>query len=98
MFLTDIQVKAIDTYPFVLDSVTDPYKTQETSDKFVSKDPFMLKCYRDRCKTQDMCDKAVDTVLPALKVFPDWFVTKKKKKKKKKTIKRLDSVKTCCIL
>ena len=41
-----------------------------------------------------MCDKAVDTVLPALKVFPDWFVTKKKKK----TIKRLDSVKTCCIL
>ena len=30
-----------------------------------------------------MCDKAVDTVLPALKVFPDWFVTKKKNKKKR---------------
>ena len=81
-----MQVKAIDTCPFVLDSVTDRYKTQETSDKFVSKDPFMLKCYRDRRKTQDMCDTAVNTVLPALKVFPDWFVTIKKKKRLKDLI------------
>ena len=34
-------VKAVDTCPFVFDSVPDQYKSQEMCDKVVSKDPFM---------------------------------------------------------
>ena len=45
--------------------------------KVVSKDPFMLKYCLDRQKIQEMCDKAVDAFLPALKLVPDWFVTRK---------------------
>ena len=37
----------------------------------------MLKYSLERCKAQGMCDDAVDTCLPALKFFPDSFVTNK---------------------
>ena len=74
--------KVVATYPFVVDSVHDQYKTQEMCDKFVSKDPFVLKYCLDRYKTQEMCDKAVDVCLSALKFVPDWLVMKKKMIKK----------------
>ena len=35
--------KAVDTCPFVFDSVLDLYKTQVIYDKIVFKEPFMLK-------------------------------------------------------
>ena len=66
--------KAIDTGPFVFDSVPDQYKIQQ---KIVFKEPVMLKYCHDRYKTQEMCDKAVDAYLPSPKFRPDWFVTNK---------------------
>ena len=69
--------KAVYRCHFVLDSVSDQYKTQEMWDKIVSEDPFKLKYFHDRHKTQEMCDKAVDDFLPALKCLPNWFVTSK---------------------
>ena len=52
--------KAVDTYPFVFDSVSDQYKTQEMCDDIVFHNPFMPKYCFDRYKTQEMCDKPVD--------------------------------------
>ena len=52
--------KFVDTFPFVSDSVSDWYKTQEMCYKFISEERFMLKCCLDGYKTQEMCDKAVD--------------------------------------
>ena len=43
--------KAVDTCPFVSDSVPDQYMTQEMGDKNVSKESFMLKFCLDRYKT-----------------------------------------------
>ena len=59
--------KAVDTFLFVFDSV---------SDQYLSKEPIMLKYYPDKYETQEMCDKAVDYLL-TLKRLPDWFVTSK---------------------
>ena len=39
--------------------------------------PFSLRCVLDQYKTQKMCNKAVDDCLAALKLAPDWFVTRK---------------------
>ena len=43
--------KAVDKCPFVFDSVSNQYKTQEIFEKMVSEDPFNLKYCHDRCKT-----------------------------------------------
>ena len=79
--------KAIDKCLFVFNSIPDQYKTQEMCDKIVSEDPFKLKYCQDRCKIREMCNKAFDEFLPALKIFPDWFVASK-------IIKRLNALYT----
>ena len=43
--------------------------------------PFSLRYVLDQYKTQKMCNKAVDDCLAALKLAPDWFVTRKMIKK-----------------
>ena len=43
--------------------------------------PFSLRCVLDQYKTQKMCNKAVHDCLAALKLAPDWFVTRKMIKK-----------------
>ena len=48
--------KAVNTCPFIFDSVSDCYKTQEMSNKVISEEPFKLKYYYDKYKTQEMCD------------------------------------------
>ena len=47
--------------------------------------PFSLRYILDQYKTQTICNKAVDDCLAALKLAPDWFVTRK-------TIKKLFTV------
>ena len=47
-------VTAVDTCPFVFDSVFDQYKTQETCDKAVFEDCFVLEYCLYRYKTQEM--------------------------------------------
>ena len=37
----EMRDKAVDTFPFVLDSVPDHYITQQLCDKVVSKDPYV---------------------------------------------------------
>ena len=66
--------KAVDTWPFVFDSVPDQYITQEMCDKIVSKEFFMLKYCLDIYKAQE---KAVDSYLLALNFVSDWVVTNK---------------------
>ena len=73
--------KAVDTYPFVFDSVLVRYKTQEMYDKVASEESSMLKYCLDRYKAKEMCNKSVDASLPALKFGTDWFVTNKILKK-----------------
>ena len=46
--------KAIDTYPSAIQFVPDQYKTQEMSDKVISKESFMLNYCLDRYNTQEM--------------------------------------------
>ena len=70
-------VKAVDTCPFVFDSVPNQYKTQEMCNKVVSKNPFMLKYCLDRYEIEEMLDKVADAFLPTLKVFLNWLVTSK---------------------
>ena len=48
----EICIKAVDTCPFIFNSVPDRYNTKEMFDKAVSKNPFMLKYFLDRCKSQ----------------------------------------------
>ena len=74
-------VKAVDTCPFVFESVPDQYKTQEVFNKAVSVYPFMLKYYLDRYKTQKVYDKAVDDFIPALKIVRNWLFTSKMNEK-----------------
>ena len=69
--------KAVDSCPFVFDSIPDWCTTQKICDKAFSEDSFMLKYCLDRYKTQEICDKAVDNFLQALKLVTDWFVTRK---------------------
>ena len=64
--------KAVDTYPFVFDSVPYQYKTQEMCDKIVFKEPLILKyCLNGYSKTKKMSNKADDAFLPTLKFVPD---------------------------
>ena len=72
---------AVDTCPFVSDSVPDWYQTQEMCDEIVFEDLFTLKHCLDRYKTQEMCNKAINTFLLTLKFVPDWFVASKMIKK-----------------
>ena len=80
--------KAVDTCPFVFDSVPDRYKTQEMHDTVVSKEPFVLKCCNDNYKIQEMRDKAVGAFLTTHKFVPDLFVTNK-------ILEKLDDVVSC---
>ena len=47
----------------------------------IFEDPFSIKYVPDQYKTEQMCDRGVDDCLAALKLFPDWFVTRKMIKK-----------------
>ena len=40
--------RAVNTCPFIFDSVSDCYKTQEMSNKVISEEPFTLKYYYDK--------------------------------------------------
>ena len=80
--------KAVDTCPFVFNSIPGLHKTQEKCDKVVSKEPFMVKYCLDRYKTQEICDKAIDACLPALQFVPDWFVLNK-------MLEKLDNPASC---
>ena len=62
---------------FVFGSILDQYKIQKICDIVVSLYPFLIVYCPDKYKTQRMCDKAVDDSLAALKLTPDWFVTRK---------------------
>ena len=42
----------------------------------ISDDPFSIRYIPDQYTTQQMCDKVVDDCLAALKLVPDWFVTR----------------------
>ena len=66
---------------FVLDSISDQYKSQEICDIVVSLYPFLTVYCPDQYETQRMCDKALDDSPEALKLFPDCFVTSKMIKK-----------------
>ena len=55
--------KAVNTCPFVLESVRNPYMTQELYDKVVFDDPFVLKYCHDKYETQEMSDKVADSCL-----------------------------------
>ena len=68
--------KTDDTCPFVSDSLTDGYVTQEMCDKAVFKDLYILKYSSDRCKTQTIRHKYF---LPILKFPPDWIQIKRLK-------------------
>ena len=50
-------------------------------DKVVSEDDFLIVYCPDKYITQKICDEAVDDSLAALKLIPDWFVTRKMIKK-----------------
>ena len=63
--------KAVDKYPFVLDTVPGQYMTQEMCDKIVSNDPFKLKYCHNKYKAQEMYNEVVNNFLPALKLVPD---------------------------
>ena len=54
-------VEAVNTCPFVFDSIPDWCKTKKICVKVVSKDPFMLKYCLDRYKTPEFCDKTIDS-------------------------------------
>ena len=45
-------------------------------DKIISENPVSLRYVLDQYKTQQMCSRAVDDFLTALKLVPDWFVTR----------------------
>ena len=45
-------------------------------DKIISENPVSLRYVLDQYKTQQMCSRAVDDYLTALKLVPDWFVTR----------------------
>ena len=45
--------KAVDSFPFVFDSILDQYMVQAMCDKVVSKESFMLTYYPNECKTQE---------------------------------------------
>ena len=64
--------------PSLISYCSDKYMTQEMCDRAVSEDPFFIP---DKCITQKICDKAVYYSLAALKLVPDWFVTRKMIKK-----------------
>ena len=61
---------------FVFDSILDQYKTQEICDIVVSSYPFLVVYCPDKYIPQKMCDEADDS-LAALKLIPNWFVTRK---------------------
>ena len=65
---------------FVFDSILDQYKTQEIYDIVVSSYPFLVVYCPDKYIPQKMCDEADDS-LAALKLIPNWFVTRKMIKK-----------------
>ena len=76
---------AVNSFPFIFDSIPYWYTTQELCDKIVSEDHFMLRYCHDKYKTQNVCDNAVYSCLLALENVTDWFATSK-------MIKKLDSV------
>lgn len=51
--------KAVGTYPLVIDSIPDRYKTETMCDKAFFEDSFMLEYCVDRYKTEKICDKPV---------------------------------------
>ena len=61
---------------FVLDSISDKYKTKEICDIVVSSFFYIVYC-PDKYETQRTCSEVVDDSLAALKLIPDWFVTSK---------------------
>ena len=67
--------KAVDTCPFLFDSVPDQYITQELCDKGVSENSFTLKYCHDKYKTQKMWDKTVNSHMLPSKFVSDCFVT-----------------------
>ena len=54
-------VEAVNTCPFVFDSIPGWCKTKKICVKVVSKDPFMLKYCLDRYKTPELYDKTIDS-------------------------------------
>ena len=53
--------KAVDTCPFIFDSVPDQFITQELREKVVSKKSLILKYGSDKYKSKKMSYKAVDS-------------------------------------
>ena len=63
---------------FVFDSIPDQYKTQEIYNNLFLYPFFTVHCL-DKCKTQrKIYDEAVNDSLAALKLIPNWFVTRVK--------------------
>ena len=66
--------KAVNRCFFILDSIPDWYKPQETCGRVASEDLFLTVYCPDKYITQVMCDEVVDDSLAPLKLIPDWFV------------------------
>lgn len=69
--------KDVATCPFAFNSFPDWYKTQEMSDKAVSKELFILKSFLQDIRLK----KCADACLPELKFALNWLVTNKMLKK-----------------
>ena len=69
--------KAVNICLFIVDFISDQYKTQGTCGRVASEDPLLIVYCPDKYKTHRMCDEAVDNSLAALKLMPDFFVTSK---------------------
>ena len=63
--------EAVNSWFFLVDSISDWYKTQEMCDRSVSDDPFLIVYCLYEYTTQRMCGKTVDDSLAALKLIPD---------------------------
>ena len=63
-------VKAVDTCPFLFDSVSDRYKSHKMFDKAISNDSFTLKYCINKSKTKKIFDKTVDDFFTSIKL---WF-------------------------
>ena len=70
-------VRAVNTCPFVFESVSDRYKTQEMCDKAVDSYAYALELAPERYKTQEICDNAVNTCFFLFNSVPDRYRTQK---------------------
>ena len=67
---------AVQSDPWVLELVPDPFVTQKMCNEAVQSDPWVLELVPDPFVTQEMCSEAVQSDPWLLEDVPDQFVTR----------------------